>query len=168
MYRKWSRDIHFAWISSKCGSRSIILSRIRSRYIRRSWWVSWSFLYRSSIFSFESSSPADASNSRCSDKARALKILNYSNTLTLLKYTLRHVGWGAEDLSLQWLRSVFHFLLLRNIIIFSLDGYGCPKDSYDCMNGKCVATDLKCDGEDHCGDNSDETYGCIGMYTWYQ
>ena len=30
------------------------------------------------------------------------------------------------------------------------------------MNGNCVAADLKCDGEDHCGDNSDETYGCIG------
>ena len=30
------------------------------------------------------------------------------------------------------------------------------------MNGNCVADDLKCDGEDHCGDNSDETYGCIG------
>ena len=116
MYRKWSRDLHFAWISSRWGSRSIILSRIRSRYIRRSWWVSWSFLYRSSIFSFESSSPADASNSRCSDNARALQYLGWinSNVSIPLKYlTLKHVGSEVEDSSLQWLRSIFHFLLSR-------------------------------------------------------
>ena len=44
----------------------------------------------------------------------------------------------------------------------SLDGYGCKDDSFTCTNRKCISADLLCDGEDHCGDNSDETYGCIG------
>ena len=44
----------------------------------------------------------------------------------------------------------------------SLDGYGCTDDSFTCANRKCIPADLKCDGVDHCGDNSDETYGCIG------
>ena len=46
--------------------------------------------------------------------------------------------------------------------IYLLDGFGCPNNSYVCKNRNCIADDLKCDGEDHCGDNSDETYGCIG------
>ena len=46
--------------------------------------------------------------------------------------------------------------------LITWDGYGCPKDYFSCKNQRCVAVDLKCDGEDHCGDNSDETDGCIG------
>ena len=36
-----------------------------------------------------------------------------------------------------------------------------------CHNGKCLEQYLKCDGNDHCGDNSDEIDGCIGMQLTY-
>ena len=29
---------------------------------------------------------------------------------------------------------------------------------YQCDNGKCISSSLYCDFEDHCGDNSDESY----------
>ena len=44
----------------------------------------------------------------------------------------------------------------------NLDGYGCPEDRFLCRNSKCLPEYFKCDGKDHCGDNSDEEEGCIG------
>ena len=32
----------------------------------------------------------------------------------------------------------------------------CPKGTFHCSNGKCVNDEFVCDGEDDCGDNSDE------------
>ena len=40
-------------------------------------------------------------------------------------------------------------------------GYQCPSNNFVCQNGKCLEQYLTCDGKDHCGDNSDETNGCI-------
>ncbi len=37
-----------------------------------------------------------------------------------------------------------------------LDASACEKDEMVCGNGECVNLSWKCDGEDDCGDNSDE------------
>lgn len=33
----------------------------------------------------------------------------------------------------------------------------CPADKFQCKNGKCLSYHWKCDGEDDCGDMSDES-----------
>uniref|UniRef100_A0A0N5AAP5 Ig-like domain-containing protein n=1 Tax=Syphacia muris TaxID=451379 RepID=A0A0N5AAP5_9BILA len=33
----------------------------------------------------------------------------------------------------------------------------CPPTEFQCLNGECVSTDLRCDGVNNCGDNSDES-----------
>ncbi|XP_013781236.1 uncharacterized protein LOC106465521 [Limulus polyphemus] len=33
----------------------------------------------------------------------------------------------------------------------------CPKESFACSNGQCISSNWQCDGEDDCGDQSDET-----------
>ena len=32
----------------------------------------------------------------------------------------------------------------------------CPLNTFNCSNGSCIANLLRCDGEDDCGDGSDE------------
>ncbi|XP_072014318.1 tolloid-like protein 1 [Amphiura filiformis] len=46
--------------------------------------------------------------------------------------------------------------------IYYDDPYGCQDDDFHCQNSRCIDKSLKCDGYDHCGDNSDETKGCKG------
>ena len=41
----------------------------------------------------------------------------------------------------------------------------CSVDEYTCDNGHCVSLDLTCDGNNDCGDFSDETHPC-GQYKW--
>ena len=38
----------------------------------------------------------------------------------------------------------------------------CPKTHFTCDNMKCVRGSVLCDGEDDCGDGSDEVKGCSG------
>lgn len=33
---------------------------------------------------------------------------------------------------------------------------GCPAQTFQCDNGKCIPQNQKCDGMDSCGDGSDE------------
>lgn len=40
--------------------------------------------------------------------------------------------------------------------------YACDEDKFSCANHYCVPMTLKCNGEDDCGDNSDETADCKG------
>ena len=45
-------------------------------------------------------------------------------------------------------------------IFYVLDVVGCP--NFLCTNGKCLPNEMKCDGKNDCGDNSDEDLGCFG------
>ena len=38
----------------------------------------------------------------------------------------------------------------------------CPKSHFLCTNDICVTGSVLCDGNDDCGDGSDETKGCTG------
>ena len=38
----------------------------------------------------------------------------------------------------------------------------CPENHFTCKNQKCVTGGYLCNGQDDCGDNSDETVGCTG------
>ena len=44
-----------------------------------------------------------------------------------------------------------------------LSDYACGEDEFSCSNHKCVPISLKCNGQNDCGDNSDETKDCIGI-----
>ena len=43
----------------------------------------------------------------------------------------------------------------------STDGF-CPKNNFLCANDNCLAASVLCDGNDDCGDNSDESTMCSG------
>lgn len=38
-------------------------------------------------------------------------------------------------------------------------------NEFECDNNRCVPSNLKCDGDNNCGDNSDETDGCLMSMT---
>lgn len=39
----------------------------------------------------------------------------------------------------------------------------CSKDQFSCSNEACVKQQFVCDGEDDCGDNSDEQEDCCKL-----
>ena len=39
----------------------------------------------------------------------------------------------------------------------------CDDDYFLCANEECVPQSWTCDGDDDCGDNSDETTNCTGI-----
>ena len=40
----------------------------------------------------------------------------------------------------------------------------CPLNHFQCSNGKCLKPHFMCNGNDDCGDESDEKLGCQGKY----
>ena len=40
----------------------------------------------------------------------------------------------------------------------------CDSDEFTCSNLECRPESVVCDGNDDCGDNSDEEQDCSGMY----
>ena len=47
--------------------------------------------------------------------------------------------------------------VVLNKVVFPLDQPRCTVHEFRCGNGKCVDNQRKCDGNDDCGDSSDET-----------
>ena len=50
------------------------------------------------------------------------------------------------------------------MVLLSLDQLpsNCPDTHFSCTNKKCVTGDSLCNGNNDCGDDSDETIGCNG------
>ena len=38
----------------------------------------------------------------------------------------------------------------------------CPLDHFQCLNQRCVPNSVVCNGENDCGDYTDESEGCSG------
>ena len=53
------------------------------------------------------------------------------------------------------------------LTVSSLPIDNCYFDQFTCDNGRCVSESWKCDGDNDCGDNSDEEYcGMSCTYFW--
>lgn len=67
-------------------------------------------------------------------------------------------GVAVEQAVVSHCLSLFLFLSLSPTLLFSsvLVGRHCPLDEFQCNNTLCKPLGWKCDGEDDCGDNSDE------------
>lgn len=44
------------------------------------------------------------------------------------------------------------------------EGESCG-DDFDCDNGRCIWSELQCDGYNNCGNDNDES-GCAGVSIW--
>ena len=53
-------------------------------------------------------------------------------------------------------------------IIRCIESIECPSFAFKCANKRCVKTSSTCDGNDDCGDNSDEVLPCQGIIYDYR
>ena len=61
--------------------------------------------------------------------------------------------------------SVFRCSVTRKYSSYNfILGGACSTHEFLCGNEQCVPLTWTCDGEDDCGDNSDETASCLGMF----
>ena len=56
--------------------------------------------------------------------------------------------------------TIFLAIEIMILTFYVLDVVGCP--NFLCENGRCLPNEMKCDGKNDCGDNSDEDQGCFG------
>ena len=57
--------------------------------------------------------------------------------------------------------NLFLIWKLSNISLFELIDE-CPIDHFQCSNQRCVPDTVVCNGENDCGDHTDESEGCLG------
>ncbi|XP_071114337.1 low-density lipoprotein receptor-related protein 4-like [Haliotis cracherodii] len=57
---------------------------------------------------------------------------------------------------------VYALVILVTCVTTYVKG-ACSSSQWSCNNNRCIATALKCDGNDDCGDNSDEHEGCVDL-----
>ena len=55
-------------------------------------------------------------------------------------------------------------MLYLTLLIIDPLAANCDSSHFQCINKRCIHAYLLCDGSDDCGDNSDESLGCNGMY----
>ena len=61
-----------------------------------------------------------------------------------------------------------NYVLVRSQMNFVYLGMStCPEYQFTCKNKRCVANSKKCDGNNDCGDFSDEIYPCSGRNKQY-
>ena len=79
------------------------------------------------------------------------------NALTNRSQLLIHRRYrNSNDLQSYLLVKVSTFSFEILIIVFTLAARRCETGEMECKNKVCVTLAWKCDGEDDCGDNSDE------------
>ena len=84
--------------------------------------------------------------------------LNYC-TLGLLIMILAHID--MKLLSGHWESECK--LYFKSLIVDPLAA-NCDSSHFQCINKRCIHAYLQCDGSDDCGDNSDESLGCNGIF----
>ena len=57
---------------------------------------------------------------------------------------------------------IFEFVYAITFDMNSFIFKECPENYFQCSNSRCVQTSNICDGNDDCGDNSDEILPCDG------
>ena len=58
---------------------------------------------------------------------------------------------------------------VSNFVVSVCSTAPCGEGNYTCFNRKCIRLSEVCDGQDDCGDNSDENYlhgRCPGVYRY--
>ena len=66
------------------------------------------------------------------------------------------------NVATQWIFFTISMVITNNsepiisIICVIFLPAGCRDDEYKCVSGKCIEKKLKCNGDDDCGDRSDE------------
>jgi hypothetical protein len=83
----------------------------------------------------------------------------------LWKYYLHSYHWceySRGHTGLQLIFTFFNYFIHKNAVATIAGGETClPGNQFECANGHCVHAITVCNGEDNCGDNSDEL-ACSG------